>query len=354
MSAPHAPSPEVALAAQYDASGQHQAALDALARGAQAGDPEAMTQLGKRLLIGDRAPAIPGQGARFLIDAANAGGAEATERLAVLAAAGAYVQQSWREALILLVAAAERGWEPAQSQLRALSTDRRLAAVRDVGSDYWQHLGRSIDLAMWLSAPAGRSLNSDPVVRIFPGLVPDPVCDWLIGQSRGRLVRARVYDAQGGKEVVSETRSNTTATFNLNEIGLVQLLVQARMSAACGKPLQNMEAAAILHYDVGEQITDHYDFVDPRSATYEQQLATNGQRVITFLAYLNDDYEGGETVFPRLGLRHKGRRGEGLLFVNAGPDNQPDLRMLHAGAPPTRGEKWIVSQFVRSRRFLGI
>ncbi|MEJ0039722.1 MAG: hypothetical protein WDO68_27395 [Gammaproteobacteria bacterium] len=35
--------------------------------------------------------------------------------------------------------------------------------------------------------------------------------------------------------------------------------------------------------------------------------------------------------------------------MNSLPDMQPDLRMLHAGRAPTRGEKWIVSQFVRSR-----
>ncbi len=41
--------------------------------------------------------------------------------------------------------------------------------------------------------------------------------------------------------------------------------------------------------------------------------------------------------------------GEGIYFVNALPDMQPDLRMLHAGRPTTRGEKWIVTQFIRNR-----
>jgi hypothetical protein len=70
---------------------------------------------------------------------------------------------------------------------------------------------------------------------------------------------------------------------------------------------------------------------------------------MTFLVYLNEEYEGGETDFPKLGIRHKGRRGQGLYFVNAYTDMQPDRRMLHAGRAPRRGEKWLVSQFIRSR-----
>ena len=50
------------------------------------------------------------------------------------------------------------------------------------------------------------------------------------------------------------------------------------------------------------------------------------------------------------------RPGQHFLDLVAGHDPgggdrglQPDLRMLHAGRPTTRGEKWIITQFVRSR-----
>jgi prolyl 4-hydroxylase len=48
-------------------------------------------------------------------------------------------------------------------------------------------------------------------------------------------------------------------------------------------------------------------------------------------------------------LQYKGRCGEGIYFVNTVADDAPDLRTLHAGCPTTRGEKWIITQFVRSR-----
>ena len=122
------------------------------------------------------------------------------------------------------------------------------------------------------------------------------------------------------------------------------------MAVACGVSERTLEGPTILHYAPGEQIQNHFDFVDPKSTNdYAGEIARNGQRVITFLIYLNDGYEGGETAFPKLGFMHQGARGEALYFINALPDLSPDMRTLHAGRPTTRGEKWIVSQFIRSR-----
>ena len=104
----------------------------------------------------------------------------------------------------------------------------------------------------------------------------------------------------------------------------------------------------VLHYDVGQQITPHFDFIDVNAPDYEQQIREQGQRMITFLLYLNDDYSGGETTFPELGLVNRGAPGDGLYFINAHPDGAADRNMLHTGSPPTAGEKWIVSQFIRN------
>jgi prolyl 4-hydroxylase len=119
------------------------------------------------------------------------------------------------------------------------------------------------------------------------------------------------------------------------------------MSLTCGYRIQHFEAPMILHYEVGQQITPHFDFIDANALDYEQQIREQGQRMITFLLYLNDDYSGGETTFPRLGVVNRGVLGGGLLFINAHENRAPDRDMIHTGSPPTAGEKWIVSQFIR-------
>lgn len=322
----------IADAAAQDAAGRHDEAVNVLARATQAGDLDCMTLLGKRLLTGDHAPLLVQQGAGLVIEAAGKGQVEAAVCAATLCGLGYGVARDWTQARRWYEQAAARGWASAQQALATPDFAAPLPAAAPVQE---------------FTAPAGTTLNESPLLRMFPAFISAALCDWVIGRSRHRLERARIYDAVARRETIAATRSNTTAVFKLLDAELPDLLIQARMSAACGVPVRQFEAPAVLHYDVGEQITDHYDFVNPQIPGYEAELRRNGQRVITFLVYLNDGYEGGETGFPRLGIEHHGVKGSALYFVNALPGGEPDLRTLHAGRPPRSGEKWIISQFIR-------
>ncbi len=343
-------SAEFELAAQHDAAGRHREAIDALARGTSAGNLACMRELGKRLLAGDRAPMLAAEGARFLLDAADRGDAEAAARIAALTALGLYLKPDLRDALRWLATAAERGWDAARGQLHALAPAP--TSMEKPSGDYWSRLAASIELTPWQTSAPSRELSADPQIRALDSFVSPAVCDWIIARARGRLTRALVYDPVNRQDIASRTRTNSVANFGLADVELLDVLVQARMSLACRIPMNHMEAPAVLNYQIGEEATQHYDFVDPKTTDYAAEIARNGQRVLTFLVYLNDDYDGGETNFPTLGISHKGTRGGALFFVNAQDDMRPDLRMLHAGRPTTRGEKWIVSQFIRNRPVL--
>ncbi len=333
---------DLALVESLDAAGRHTEAIDALAGATGAGDNDAMAALGRRLLAGDRGPHIPAEGARFLLEAAQRGQPDAQERAAALLAGGVFAAQSWPEAVRMLARAATNGNLAARTQLAAMT------GIADPAGD-WGQLASQFDLARWLNPPPSECVNQDRRIRRFPQLLPEAVCAWLIEQSRGRLTRARVYDPIAQRNSTHEMRTNTTATFGIADVGCLHFLVQARMAAGCGMALTHFEAPAVLHYDVGEQITPHFDFIDPRLPDYEQQVRVQGQRNYTFLIYLNDGYEGGETAFPELGIQYRGSIREGLLFSNIDAQDNPDLHMLHAGKPPLRGEKWILSQFIRRR-----
>jgi hypothetical protein len=369
-------SPWVERALALDAADNTSAALDELSRGTRAGDAPSARALGLRLLIGDRAPLLPNAGLQFLGEASDAGLPEAAARAAGLLALGVRAPPNWPLALAWLARAAHGGWEPAQRQLVALCDDRALAAraaaqsgnasqpgsaaqaeraahsggTAQSGSTDWAAIARAVRLDDWRRTPAPTIRSDVPRVSTFENLVRPEICELLVSFADGRLERARVYDPAHRQEIVVAHRSNTVAVFGIDSVELVHVLLQARMAAACGHSERCMEAPSILHYAPGEEIRDHYDFVDPNiSDDYPAEIARNGQRVVTFIVYLNDDYDGGETAFPRLGFEHKGRRGGGIYFVNALPDLSPDMRMLHAGRPTTRGEKWIVTQFIRDR-----
>jgi hypothetical protein len=331
----------LSAAREHDAAGRHEDAINTLASATRAGDLQAMSELGHRLLIGDRAPRLTEHALSFIAEAARGGESRALARMAALAAAGAYVPQSWSEALRLLGDAAAAGDASARGQLMSLQAPHTGAAQVD-----WRELAARVRIDEWLRPAASEPLHAK--VHRVSKLVPPSVCAWLIARATGRLEAATVYDAVIRRDLVHEMRTNTLANFNYATLDVVQFLVQARMSHTCGYRMQHFEAPMVLHYDVGQQIKPHFDFIDVNAPDYEQQIREQGQRMITFILYLNDDYAGGQTTFPKIGIANRGVLGDGLYFINAHEDGSPDRNMLHTGSPPTAGEKWIVSQFIRN------
>jgi prolyl 4-hydroxylase len=346
-------SPVYAEAEACDARGAHDEAVNILARATQAGDHLAKTRLGKRLLVGDRAPYLPKEGAEFILEAAQDGIAEAVSMVAVFQATGIYQPKDWSIALDTLCHAAVLGAHSAREQLLLLSPAVEPAEMSELlgkpDAQYWRKVKEGISLDTWLQEVPGQTLNEDPLIKTFSEILPGPICQWLVRRSKKKLQPALVYDAENQRNVQSTTRTNSIAEFNLAENEFLNFLIQQKMSAACGIPMQQMEGTAILNYQPGEEISPHYDFVDPSMDNYEEEVRTNGQRIITFLIYLNEAYEGGETVFTELGISFKGSTGDGIYFVNSLPDNSADTRTRHAGTPTTSGEKWILSQFIRNR-----
>jgi hypothetical protein len=183
---------------------------------------------------------------------------------------------------------------------------------------------------------------------VFERFANDDECRWLIQHSRPHLTRAMVY--RGSAEAhVADTRTNREVALTIFNADVALSLIRDRIAAAARVPTTHFEVAKILHYAPGQQFALHADFIEPRTPEMTREIATRGQRTATFLIYLNDDYAGGATEFPRLGLLHRGARGDALLFSNVDADGEPDYDTLHAGLPPTSGEKWVLSQWIRAR-----
>jgi prolyl 4-hydroxylase len=335
-----------------DAEGRHDDAIDELAKSTATGSILALTRLGKRLLVGDRAPYLPKEGASMVLEAASKGFGEALAQVGMMQITGIFQPKNVQTSISTLASAAEAGWVPAREQILLLcgaTLEEAQSGSEKEGAHAWHKLIKHINLGFWLTVGHGKDLHADPLLRHYLDFIPEPVCDWLIRDSAHKLAPALVYDPINRQNIRKETRTNSIAQFNLVENEVLHFLLQEKMSVASNMPMQQMEATAILNYKPGEQIAEHYDFVDPDLPNYDDEIRLNGQRVITFLIYLNENYTGGETAFPRMGITHSGSKGEGIFFVNALPDGSPDLRTLHAGCPPSSGEKWIVSQFIRNR-----
>jgi prolyl 4-hydroxylase len=279
--------------------------------------------------------------------------AETVHLMALHAGEGVGVPQDWGSALDLLVRSAELGWPLAQATLAGLAQEWPLARelVKGNGSTSadWRRLRSAVDLPTWFAVPNYQIVSASPRVAIIDAFASPDVCDWLIERARPRLGPAKVFDLLSGAPAHEPVRDNDECHFATDEGDLILQLLRNRIAAVTELFLAGMEAPAVLRYTVGQRFLPHYDFLDETHLGHAAELSAGGQRVLTFLLSLNDDYEGGETQFPILGKRFRGQRGTALFFWNVEPDGAPDKRLLHAGLPPTRGEKWLLSQWIRGR-----
>lgn len=84
-------------------------------------------------------------------------------------------------------------------------------------------------------------------------------------------------------------------------------------------------------YEPGSHIRAHNDTATEFSA-----------RCISALLYLNDDYDGGELIFPKLGLAHRSKIGEMILFPS---------EYLHAVSPVVVGIRYCFVGFFLAEEF---
>jgi len=108
------------------------------------------------------------------------------------------------------------------------------------------------------------------------------------------------------------------------------------------------ESLQVVRYEPGQEYTAHHDFVYP-SIRHRYQPT----RYATLLLYLNDDYDGGETNFPRAinptnhdGITVTPRQGKAVLFYNILPDGNVDDLSQHRSLPVTKGEKWLANLWI--------
>lgn len=346
-------SPKTEKAARMDEDGNFNEALILLSAASGEGDLDALTLLGRRLLLGDRAPRMPKEGAHMLLEAAQKDHVVAVATMAILQCLGIQQKKNWQDALASIIHAACLGWEPARQQLLILSPEQvetdALELIKSGPASLWQQLGRSIDINKWLNLPAGNLLSESPMVVSFSDFLTPDLCQFFMVQARQNLQPAWHADPANMRNPNALVASNSISQIGLADNEFIHLLVQERMSRACGMPQDQMEGMSILHYLPGQEFSSHGDFFDPADSLGQQEITSLGQRNITFLIYLNDDYEGGETHFTELDIMHKGKAGEALYFVNVLPDGSGDQRTLHAGKTPATGEKWLLSQYIRDR-----
>lgn len=262
------------------------------------------------------------------------GDAEAALMLAGLRASGLWIERDWDAALGHLQRAAELGADAAQRQL----------ALLGAGSSIERH--GTIDVAALFAVPPRIPVCERPRIRRCDGFMTPAQCDWIVALAQGRLQRATTRTGYAGAGAVTPGRTNSAFDFSPFDMDCIVALLRERIAALLNMPVAAMEPPQLLHYAPGQAFAPHVDTLPPADQA-------SGDRIATFLVYLNDGFEGGETWFLKPDLKLKAGKGGALYFANVDTAGRPDPDTIHAGLAPARGEKWLFSQWIRDRTYRG-
>jgi prolyl 4-hydroxylase len=101
-------------------------------------------------------------------------------------------------------------------------------------------------------------------------------------------------------------------------------------------------------YEPGQYYKKHCDYFTPLTKEYKTYTEWMGQRTYTFMCYLNDVEEGGETEFKILGLKIKPKQGMAVVWNNLYKNGLPNPKTIHEALPPISGPKVVLTKWFRS------
>lgn len=213
----------------------------------------------------------------------------------------------------------------------------------------------------WVASIPFQVLSWRPRTVYFPNFATTEQCQSIIENARSKLKPSTLALRKGETAESTKGVRTSSGTFISASDDITGALdsVEEKIARVTMMPRNHGEAFNILRYEIGQRYVSHYDAFNP--AEYGPQ---ESQRIASFLLYLSDVEEGGETMFPFEhgsssdvgydykgcgGLKVKPRRGDGLLFYSVFPNGTIDQTSLHGSCPVINGEKWVATKWIRDQ-----
>lgn len=227
-----------------------------------------------------------------------------------------------------------------------IHTEGKLEAFKECAT-YVQAMGGSEAFAKRPETTITMRMKLPDMTLYSDFLMPNE-CDELIKQAKERLARSKTFSKDGGS-VENPIRTSYGMFFKRGETPLVDY-IERKISAFTGIPVDHGEGLQVLRYEVGQEYKPHHDYFDPTRPNYDKTDGGAGQRIATFLMYLNTPERGGGTTFPESNIIVEARKGNGLLFKY--PTTDKESKSLHGGMPVQAGVKWAATKWLRQKPYI--
>ena len=301
----------------YEA-GRAAEALAIIQHHAGAGDPEALFALGDMYWRGIEVEQNLSRARELFAASSKKGQPAAVRAWTNLLASGIAGERNWPKALARLKE------EGRTDRLRAKMFELISAMALDKNGDP-------------IRLPRSERLSEQLDIRLFRSAFTPAECEFLILLAEPTYERSLII--VGDKTIPDPVRTSDGSAIHWLIEDPASHAINRRLAALSSTSVDQGEPLYVLRYRPGQQYHPHHDWLPPPN-----------RRVQTALIYLNDEYEGGETEFPKIGLKVRGRKGDALVFRSALPNGDLDPLAEHSGLPVESGTKYLASRWIREHR----
>jgi prolyl 4-hydroxylase len=193
----------------------------------------------------------------------------------------------------------------------------------------------------------GYANANDPYDKpfILQHFITPEQCQKIISFTDGKLFDSEVI---GGKH--KDIRNSQQYWIPKND-PLVKPMFE-HVSKMFNIPFENAEDLQVVRYLPNQYYNEHHDACCDNNDKCLEFVRKSGQRVLTVLIYLNNEFEDGNTYFKNLNLKVKPPTGDAIAFFPlAKGTNKCHPLALHAGMPVSSGTKWVANLWFRESKF---
>jgi prolyl 4-hydroxylase len=178
--------------------------------------------------------------------------------------------------------------------------------------------------------------------KVYPKFITDDEAKYILKMAE--------YNYEDSIVVGTDSKGiRKSQTYWLNKYDKVAKKIIQKVCDIDGYSIDQAEDIQVVKYEPNGYYNEHHDSCCDDLDECKEFLK-DGNRILTMVIYLNDDFEGGATRFPKLDKNFKPKKYSGILFypMNKNGDKCHE-NSLHAGMPVTKGEKYIANVWIREK-----
>eukprot|EP00096_Caligus_rogercresseyi_P014378 TRINITY_DN6888_c0_g1_i4.p1 TRINITY_DN6888_c0_g1~~TRINITY_DN6888_c0_g1_i4.p1 ORF type:complete len:543 (-),score=113.79 TRINITY_DN6888_c0_g1_i4:996-2501(-) len=197
-------------------------------------------------------------------------------------------------------------------------------------------------------------VSKDPFIVMYHDVVSPAEMKTIKEIAEPHMMRSQVQSEKQSE--VSKTRTSKTGWLQDSFHPIVSGMnfkVRSITGLQANTWREDAELLQIATYINGGHYQPHHDYVH-KGTQPDKMIYGNtgsdyfiGDRIATWMVYMNEVTSGGRTVFPRLGLGVEPTPGAAVFWYNLKKSGRADERTLHGACPILLGSKWVGNKWIR-------